>query len=288
MKSPMDTNTGFLFPPFWFDIRHDQLWCGSQALTLRPKTVAVLRYLVEHAGQVATQDALLDAVWGPTAVSETVVRRSIRELRTILGDTTQHPQFIQTVHRRGYRFIAPVTVTDRPQAVLAPVTEVLHRVPLAAPTAPDPIAYASAGLFLDAEYKLVTVLCCAVPDAPGLAVHCGPEAMHRLMQAFFAVAQEVMQRYDGTILYVTGEDFTAAFGAPVGQEDHARRAVLAALELAQRLRTQAFGEAHAPRIGLHTGPVVIGGLTSASQQLYTAVGDTMHQASQLQRWAPPG
>jgi class 3 adenylate cyclase/tetratricopeptide (TPR) repeat protein len=288
MKSPMDTNTGFLFTPFWLDIRHDQLWHGSQALTLRPKTIAVLRYLVEHAGQVVTQDALLDTIWGLTAVSETVVRTSIRELRAILGDTTQHPQFIQTVHRRGYRFIAPVTVTDRPQAVLAPATEVLHRVPLSAPTAPNPIAYASTGLSLDEEYKLVTVLCCAVTDAPKLAVHRGPEAMHRLMQAFFAAAQEVMQRYDGTILYVTGEDFTAAFGAPVGQEDHARRAVLAALELAQRLRTQAFGEAHAPRMGLHTGPVVIGGLTYAPQQPYTAVGDTMHQASQLQRLAPPG
>src|SRR6266446_9775995 len=121
MKRPMDTDTGFFFPPFWLDVRHDQLWRDSQALTLRPKTFAVLRYLVEQAGQVVTQDALLDAVWGPTAVSETVVRTSIRELRAILGDTTQHPQFIQTVHRRGYRFIAPVTVTDRPQAVLAPV-----------------------------------------------------------------------------------------------------------------------------------------------------------------------
>ena len=60
----------------------------------------------------------------------------------------------------------------------------------------------------------MTVLCCAVTDAPRLAVHRGPEAMHRLMQAFFAAAQEVIQRYDGTIMYVTGEDFTAVFGAP--------------------------------------------------------------------------
>ena len=102
------------------------------------------------------------------------------------------------------------------------------------------------------EHKLVTVLCCTVTDAPALAVHCGPEAMHRLMREFLAVSQEVMQRYDGIITYVTGEGFTAVFGAPVGQEDHARRAVLAAFELAQRLRVQPFGEAHAAGMGLHT------------------------------------
>src|SRR5215831_10225978 len=120
----MDTETVFLFSPFRLDVRNQQLWRGSQALALRPKTFAVLQYLVAHAGQMATQDALPDGVWGSTAVSETLVRNSIWELRTTLGDPAQHPQFIQTVHRRGYRFIAPVTVADTPQPVLPPATEV--------------------------------------------------------------------------------------------------------------------------------------------------------------------
>ena len=277
----------FLFPPFWLDTGSEQLWHGTRALPLRPKTFAVLQYLLTQAGQVVTQDALLDAVWGPTAISDTVVRRSIRELRAVLGDTAQQPQFIQTVHRRGYRFIASVTLTDTPPPLPAPPPEVLSAAAL--PTPPVPEATPSpAARSLDEEYKLVTVLCCAVTDAPSLAVHCGPEAFHRLMQGFFEAAQEVIRRYDGTIVYVTGEDFTAVFGAPIGQEDHARRAVLAALELAPRLGTQAFGEAHAPRMGLHTGPVVISRLTYAPQQPYTAVGDTMHQASQVQRLAPSG
>ena len=283
----MNTVTVFLFPPFRLDVRSEQLWRGAQTLTLRPKTFAVLQYLVAQAGQVVTQDALLDAVWGPTAVSETVVRRSIRELRTILGDTVQHPQFIQTVHRRGYRFIAPVTVTDTLPSLPTPTTEALRAAPLPVQPAPE-VAAPLTDLSLDEEYKLVTVLCCAVTEAPRLAVSRGPEAMHRLMQAFVEAAREVIQRYDGTIMYVTGEDLTAVFGAPIGQEDHARRAALAALELARRLRTQSFGEAHAPRMGLHTGPVVVGGLTYAPQQPYTAVGDTLYQASQLQRLAPPG
>jgi class 3 adenylate cyclase len=283
----MDTDTVFLFPPFWLDMRREQLWRGVQVLALRPKTFAVLQYLVAQAGQVVTQDALLDAVWGQTAVSETVVRRSIRELRTILGDSAQHPQFIQTVHRRGYRFIAPVTVTNTPPSLIAPTSEALRSASLPAQPAPEAAA-SPTELSLDEEYKLVTVLCCAVTDAPRLAIHRGPEAMHRLMQAFFEAAQEVIRRYDGTIMYITGEDFTAVFGAPIGQEDHARRAVLAALDLGQHLRAHPLGEGHAPRMGLHTGPIVVGGFTHALHQPYTAVGDTLHQANQLLRLAPPG
>jgi predicted ATPase len=108
------------------------------------------------------------------------------------------------------------------------------------------------------------------------------------MQAFFAAAQEVIQRYDGTMTHVTSEGFTAVFGAPVGQEDHARRAVLAALELGQHLRLPPLGAAHAAGIGLHTGPVVVGPLASTLRQRYTAVGDTMHQALRLQHLATPG
>jgi hypothetical protein len=93
----MDTDTVFLFTPFRLDVRNEQLWHGAQAMVLRPKTFAVLRHLVTHAGQLVTQDELLNAVWGPTAISETVVRSSIRELWTTLGDTAQRPQFIQIV-----------------------------------------------------------------------------------------------------------------------------------------------------------------------------------------------
>ena len=288
MKGRMDTDTVFLFTPFRLEVHNEQLWHGAQAMALRPKTFAVLRHLVTHAGQLVTQDELLDAVWGPTAVSETVVRSSIRELRTTLGDTARHPQFIQTVHRRGYRFIAPVTVADTLQPLFSPAMEPPRGAPLSTSPEPDAAAHFPTRLSLDEEHKLVTVLCCAVTEAPALAVHRGPEAMYRLMQAFFALAQEVMQRYDGTITHVTGEGFTAVFGAPVGQEDHARRAVLAALELGQRMHAQSPGDAHTAGMGLHTGPVVVGGLAYAPQRLYTAVGDTLHQASRLQHLALPG
>jgi DNA-binding winged helix-turn-helix (wHTH) protein len=88
---------------------------------------------------------------------------------------------------------------------------------------------------LDAEHKQVTVLCGALAEAPMLGARLGPEAMYHLMHDVLALAQDTVQRYEGTLTQVSGEGFVALFGAPVAQEDHARRAVLAALELRQRL-----------------------------------------------------
>ena len=83
----------------------------------------------------------------------------------------------------------------------------------------------------------------------------------------------------------------ALFGAPVAQEDHARRAVLAAFELRQRLRAPDAlrGQPHgvAVRLGLHSGPVVVGPLEHDPQRPYTAVGDTLHLATRLQQQAAP-
>ena len=96
------------FPPFRLDLDNECLWSNSQSIHLRPKTFAVLRRLVEHAGQLLTKSALLEAVWPDTSVSEIVLAGRIRELRQALRDDPKHPQFIETAHRRGYRFIAAV------------------------------------------------------------------------------------------------------------------------------------------------------------------------------------
>jgi predicted ATPase/DNA-binding winged helix-turn-helix (wHTH) protein len=94
-----------LFPLFHLDPVNERLWRGSEEIPLRRKTFAVLRYLTERPGQLVTKEALLDAVWPETSVSESVLAVSIRELRKALGDDPQTPQFIETVHGRGYRFI---------------------------------------------------------------------------------------------------------------------------------------------------------------------------------------
>src|SRR5262245_17925630 len=102
------------FRHFRFDPVSERLWRGARAISLRPKTFAVLRFLVEHAGRLVTKDELLDAVWPDTSVSDIVPIVCVRELRLALGDRADAPHFIETVPRRGYRFIAPITTTIPP------------------------------------------------------------------------------------------------------------------------------------------------------------------------------
>ena len=89
----------------WLDLASERLWCGDQARALRPKTFALLRCLVAHPGQLLTKAALLEALWPETMVSEVVLSVCMRELRQALGDDARAPRFIETVHRRGFRFI---------------------------------------------------------------------------------------------------------------------------------------------------------------------------------------
>ena len=101
------------FPPFRLDVGNECLWHGDQAIALKPKDFAVLHCLVEHPGQLVTKQELLDTVWPGTTVSEGVLKVCIRRIRRALGDPATAPQFIETVHRRGYRFIAPLSSDSR-------------------------------------------------------------------------------------------------------------------------------------------------------------------------------
>src|SRR5215510_7375427 len=130
------------FADFRLDPDNACLWRGMQPIALTPKAFDVLHYLVTHPDRLVTKDTLLDAVWPETAISEAVVRIAIGELRRALGDTAQAPRFIATVHRRGYRFVAPVVEhTEGGPGPASPVPLAVPPTPLVAP----PMAVASPG-----------------------------------------------------------------------------------------------------------------------------------------------
>src|SRR5713226_2128763 len=118
----MSAEQEILFRHCRLDTVNQLLWRGSRVIPLRQKSFAVLRYLLEHAGQLAIKEELLRAVWPETYVSDIVLKVCIRELRHALGDQREAPQFIETVHRRGYRFIAPLSTS--PQPVRSPKSKV--------------------------------------------------------------------------------------------------------------------------------------------------------------------
>src|SRR3954463_7541927 len=109
------------FGPFRFDIETVCHWREEQAVALTPKALAVFGHLVRHAGRLVTKQELLDEVWQDVAVSDAVLKVGIRAIRRALGDQARTPQFIETVYRRGYRFIAPLHTG--PQPIQSPESE---------------------------------------------------------------------------------------------------------------------------------------------------------------------
>lgn len=97
------------FQSFRLDAANHSLWRGQERVIITPKAFDVLRYLVENAGRLVTQTELLEALWPETYVNQEVLRKYILEIRKVLGDRHKNPAFVETVTKRGYRFIAPVT-----------------------------------------------------------------------------------------------------------------------------------------------------------------------------------
>jgi predicted ATPase/DNA-binding winged helix-turn-helix (wHTH) protein len=91
--------------PIRLDLTNECLWRGSQAIKLRPKAFAVLNHLLGRSGQLVTKEELLGAVWPETFVTDSVLKVTIRQLREALDEDPKCPRFIETSHRRGYRFI---------------------------------------------------------------------------------------------------------------------------------------------------------------------------------------
>lgn len=101
------------FKAFHLDHANHTLWRNEERVPLAPKPFDVLSYLVEHAGRVVGQDEMLEALWSETYVNPEILRKYILEIRKVLGDRPDNPEFIETVPKRGYRFIATV-IDERP------------------------------------------------------------------------------------------------------------------------------------------------------------------------------
>ena len=172
------------------------------------------------------------------------------------------------------------------------------------PRVPDHLAQRilSSRADIEGERKQVTALFCDLVNSTTLAERLGPEGIHTLLNHVFEIALSEVHRYEGTVNKFLGDGFLALFGVPLAHEDHARRAVLAALGIQRRLAEDSTvllprpsGNGHdgaalevQVRMGLNTGLVVVGRIGDDLEMDYTAVGDTTNVAARLQQLAQPG
>jgi class 3 adenylate cyclase/tetratricopeptide (TPR) repeat protein len=142
---------------------------------------------------------------------------------------------------------------------------------------------------LEGERKHVSVLFADVAGFTAMSESRDPEQVHALMDRFFQLVLDEVHGHEGTVNQFLGDGVMALFGAPVALEEAPRRAVRAALGIQRGLLAlEQDGMTLPLRIGIHSGPVVVGRIGDDLRMDYTAVGDTTNLAARLQQLSGPG
>jgi len=147
---------------------------------------------------------------------------------------------------------------------------------------------------IEGERKSVTVLFADVADSTAMFEDIDPEDVHEIMNGCFEIMLDKIHSYEGTVNQFRGDGAMALFGAPLALEDHYRRACHSALEIQKAIKryngqlNKKYGIDLKMRIGLNSGPVVVGSIGNNLRMDYTADGDTTNLASRIESSAKPG
>ena len=147
---------------------------------------------------------------------------------------------------------------------------------------------------IQGERKLVTVLFADVANFTSIAEKRDPEDAREIMDGCFKILMREIHQREGTVNQFTGDGVMALFGAPLALEDHAGHACHAALSIQESLAayglkiTERYGVDFSLRIGLNSGPVMVGAIGDDLRMDYTAVGDTTNLAARMETLAVPG
>jgi pimeloyl-ACP methyl ester carboxylesterase/DNA-binding winged helix-turn-helix (wHTH) protein len=141
------------FGAYRLDPVSGHLYRGDAVVPLTPKAFAVLHCLASQAGRLVPKQEVLDAVWPGVFVGDAVLKVTIREIRKALTDDSNAPTYIETAHRRGYRFIA--SVQARQPAVGKPPLGMIADAPAPAPAAPAPPVHYAQSDGINIAYQVV-------------------------------------------------------------------------------------------------------------------------------------
>ena len=148
---------------------------------------------------------------------------------------------------------------------------------------------------IEGERRQVTIMFCDLEGSTTLTEKLGDEKAFALIDEIFGILTQQVHKYEGTVQEFRGDGIMALFGAPIALENAAQRAVNAAIAIHQevtkfsrRIQEEARGPAIRMRIGIHTGPVVLGTIGSDLRLEFQVIGDTVNLAARMESLAEPG
>src|SRR5216683_1971452 len=268
--------TNIALGPFHLDTRNDLLLRGSEPMALGQRAIALLRALVERPGALVSKDALIEAAWPGQAVDESNLTVQIAALRRIFGSEPGGERWIETLSRRGYRFVGPIVPEPRDGSLEEPDNADAGRGLAATP-------------HRDAEQRQITVMSCELVGATAGADGRDLEDWRAAIANFARGVSETVERHAGFLVGRLGNSWLVLFGYPMAHEHDAERAVRAGLELCAGRRTPrpATDRTMRCRIGIETGLAIVGDLSRRDALRDEIVGDPLHLATQLQRSTQP-
>ena len=233
--------------PFRLDTPNGVLLHGSEPVALGGRAVALLRALIEKPGALVSKDVLIEAAWPSQAVEDSNLPVQIAALRRALGKAPGGDRWIETMPRRGYRFVGPVVAREENSITAVPSQ-------VDAPRDAAPILHG------EAERRSITALACELVGAGAGAGGTDLEDLRETIEDFRRCASETAARHAGVIYRHLGNNLLVLFGYPEAHEHDAEQAIHAGLELCAAVRTLR-PDADVPmrcRVGIATGMVIIG------------------------------
>jgi DNA-binding winged helix-turn-helix (wHTH) protein/predicted ATPase len=272
--------TIYAFGPFRLETQDNLLFRGSEPLALGRRAVALLRVLVARPGALVSKESLIEAAWPGQAVEESNLTVQIAALRKVLSEVPGGDRWIETMPRRGYRFIAPV-VTQDGNSIAPPPIEAKW----------NPMRDSPPGPRADAERRQITAISCELIGAVGRADGAGLDDRRDAIVVFQRCVTDTVDRHGGFVVDHLGNAALVLFGYPVAHEHAAEQAVRAGLALCAAVGTTGHGAGASLqcRVGIATGMAIIGDLSpNGASEEREIIGDAPDLAMRLRLTAQPG
>ncbi|MHC2286643.1 AAA family ATPase [Bradyrhizobium barranii] len=240
--------TIYSFGPFRLDGESEILFRGNEPTALGGRAVALLRVLVERAGMPVSKDTLIQAAWPGLVVEESNLPVQIAALRKVLGQEPGGESWIETLPRRGYRFVGRVSINAAKNGRLG------QPAPASLDDAKPPAVADARSPGAAPERRHLSIMSCEL-----ITGRLELEDMRGAVRAYRASVTEVLRAFHGSIAKPVGNTIVAHFGHPVAYEDDVEQAVHAGLALCEAVEALDT-PAKAPlrcRVGIATGEVIV-------------------------------